>query len=173
VYTRSLDPSFLTFSLSLYRHPLTYIFSLPSLPLDLPLIIKKISQVPFRSVILSTLPDSYVDLWYYVYIPHTSEHTPEHVHTNLGTCWEIIQRKHCHLLHPCIPWFRGTTLIQSWTVTSISFSLHQKKILIINLTVSSKLDIWKTDIFTRNLISSKPYPICGKLKIIWSKHIFF
>jgi hypothetical protein len=50
---------------------------------------------------------------------------------------------------------------------------HQKKILIINLTVSSKLDIWKTDIFTRNLISSKPYPICGKLKIMWSKHIFF
>ena len=50
---------------------------------------------------------------------------------------------------------------------------HQKKILIINLTVSSKLDILKKDLFTRNIISSKPYPICSKPKIIWSKHIFF
>ena len=41
--------------------------------------------------------------------------------------------------------------------------------LIINLSISGKLEIWKKNIVTGNLISNKPYLISGKLGIIASK----
>ncbi len=68
--------------------------------------------------------------------------------------------------------------IQGTTINCILCELshvikHQKKILIINLSISGKLEIWKKNIFTGNLISSKPYLISGKLGIISGKQYYF